>query len=729
MDTKKTMDAAEAENKKSRLIAKEELAAVALALLAGFCTGRATLAFGAVPFGFGLLCALRRQTVPVYLGLCLSLLGRVQTLPLLAAYTLCLAVRAFISVGASGVKLGELSQKIFCEHLSVRAVIAAFGAFGVGLYRLAKGGFAYYHLFGTLIAIFGATVAALLWSRLSVSFGKTNGFWNAVSQISLFAVCVWGLREVSVYGVWMGTLACILVTLTATRRSGLILGCFTALVCGLCVSFDYAPLFVFGAVCYGFLSSVSSFAGCFASFSAGMLWGFYVGGVPALAELLPALVTGNFIFFIVDKLYLEQAPELADAPAVLQLPAREQYLAAARLFHASDRMSVLHKGLDELSKTLSSKKAIFSTSCDISALLSSASVGREGLCAEIGEMCVDEPQSTKIRTLTPTVDLLAVSEFFAEGISAKEENYEPLPALTEKIITVLQKQVGEGMFGACAYKNGKTHVIISCNKPQLLEEHKRELCQAVGEVCRMRVRCGQTRELDGIYYMSLESAPVLAATFAGKKRSSPDEPRFCGDSFGTVEIANGARMAAFISDGMGSGEAAAEVSGLCSLFMQALLPTEFAVSGSAKTTLAILDSFLCARNAQALNECSSTVDLALFDLEQCRATFYKSGAAPTYVFRDGTLFKLRSNTPPMGIIPNSDIGKITMEILPGDTVVMISDGISEGKDDCPELFSYIHSRLLTHTPAQLADAMIKYADSHSCPDDVSTLVVRFSLVD
>ena len=81
---------------------------------------------------------------------------------------------------------------------------------------------------------------------------------------------------------------------------------------------------------------------------------------------------------------------------------------------------------------------------------------------------------------------------------------------------------------------------------------------------------------------------------------------------------------------------------------------------------------------------------------------------------------------PLGILDTADVGRIDMEILPGDTVIMVSDGVTEGREECPELFDYLRSRLLTHNAEQLADSIIKYADKRGCTDDVSVLVTKVS---
>ena len=146
------------------------------------------------------------------------------------------------------------------------------------------------------------------------------------------------------------------------------------------------------------------------------------------------------------------------------------------------------------------------------------------------------------------------------------------------------------------------------------------------------------------------------------------------------------------------------------------------------TALGMLNVFLRSRGGGSLHECSATVDLMELDLMKGRAYFYKSGAAPTYVFRENSLFKIRSRTVPIGILKDVDVRQIHFEIGPGDVIVMVSDGVTQLKEECPWLFDLLKSqggeggRELS--PDRLADLVVKYAKEEGSTDDLSVLVVK-----
>ena len=103
----------------------------------GAATGMAELAFGALPFGFGLLCAVpKRRVAAVLSGLLLSSLAQSKILPFAACILLTLAIRALLSVVGSKRRGEKIFARIFDEHVSLRVVSAAIGALALGLYRL-----------------------------------------------------------------------------------------------------------------------------------------------------------------------------------------------------------------------------------------------------------------------------------------------------------------------------------------------------------------------------------------------------------------------------------------------------------------------------------------------------------------------------------------------------------------------------------------------------------------
>ena len=123
-------------------------------------------------------------------------------------------------------------------------------------------------------------------------------------------------------------------------------------------------------------------------------------------------------------------------------------------------------------------------------------------------------------------------------------------------------------------------------------------------------------------------------------------------------------------------------------------------------------------------ECSTSVDLFDFDLITGEGVFYKCGAAASYLKRDGSIFRIRSETAPIGIMKNIDAERIRVEVRGGDYLVMISDGISQTVEDSAWLLEFLAKPITLDVAAYaelIIDEAIKRGRSY---DDLSVAVAR-----
>ena len=147
---------------------------------------------------------------------------------------------------------------------------------------------------------------------------------------------------------------------------------------------------------------------------------------------------------------------------------------------------------------------------------------------------------------------------------------------------------------------------------------------------------------DGSLSVLLTASRKLRVRCVSRTLRSDGEEEYCGDTVGTFEGGDD-RFYAFISDGMGAGYDAAVTSGICALFLKKML----SAGNGCESALRIINGFLRNKGNGSLHECSATVDLWELDLLSGKASFCNCGAAPTYVLRDGGLFKIRSKTLPI----------------------------------------------------------------------------------
>ena len=196
---------------------------------------------------------------------------------------------------------------------------------------------------------------------------------------------------------------------------------------------------------------------------------------------------------------------------------------------------------------------------------------------------------------------------------------------------------------------------------------------------------------------------------------SAGDGEVCGDAIVSFEAAGKYYM--LISDGMGSGREAALTSGVCAAILQRLI----GAGAGLETSLKMMNSIIRAGE----RECSATVDIAEIDLITGEARFIKSGAAPSFVLRNGSIFRLQSKTVPIGIIRALDAEMIKFDVLPGDRVVMVSDGAARSYEEVPWLLDMMTSDevLLKGSPKEAAAKIVREAARRGAADDITAGVI------
>ncbi len=675
--------------------------------------------------------------------------------------------------------LGEVYPILFSEHVSLRMATSCIAAFAVGVYRLTEGGFLYYDLYGTLLGCIAAPAAVLLFTGF-FSGEKVGDYRKMSGFLALAFALIWAVGDWKIYGISMAAFGCMFVTLYVTRKSGIVMGMVTGTVCGLAVTPQLAPLFAFSSLCSGLLFPISVFFAAVTAFSVGIAWGLYVSGIGVLNGLLAALLASVLLFAVLDKLFFSAEKAQEDTEVIgrekeagyVCEPLAEKDLNGVRL-------NDTHRTVKELCESFSSLSEVFLTMsqrmrtpnsgdlrriCDNAFDASCASCSEKGKCwgeryhktaSEVGalslalhqkgqvdredaerslkERCSRLPEileeinhnaalhSKQIlqgdRTEIFALDYAALSELLSSAMVRGKSEYECQEELTRRLCESLT-ELDSGLTGACVYGGRMARILIRGQDSRAMVRSKARIAEAVRRVCPFSVNEGEICDGDELC-MEFEQTEALSVTYAQRIARAENEERYCGDTAGMFK--NGeARFYAFISDGMGSGQEAALTSGISALFLKKLLSS----GNSCETALKMLNGFLRNRGSGSLHECSATVDLMELDLMEGNASFYKSGAAPTYVFRDGSLFKIRSRTVPVGIIQELDTRRIGFHVGEGDVIVMVSDGVTQGKEECPWLFDLLRSQGENVSAERLADLIVKYAKEEGSTDDISVLVVK-----
>ncbi|MBQ8961471.1 MAG: SpoIIE family protein phosphatase [Ruminococcus sp.] len=200
-----------------------------------------------------------------------------------------------------------------------------------------------------------------------------------------------------------------------------------------------------------------------------------------------------------------------------------------------------------------------------------------------------------------------------------------------------------------------------------------------------------------------------ASSCASGSKENGDTCLSFNDGTGTATVV--------LSDGMGTGREAALESRLVVKLFRRLM------TGGADCLSAVrlINSVMLTKSRE---EAFATLDASRFDLDRGLLETVKSGAAPTLILHGGSVLKVSAPTFPIGICQQSEVSTNTFQVSPGDTVIMFSDGISEGE------YLFIKELLLKGGDLktivdQICGKAPVFAPTFR-PDDVTVIGIRIS---
>jgi len=155
----------------------------------------------------------------------------------------------------------------------------------------------------------------------------------------------------------------------------------------------------------------------------------------------------------------------------------------------------------------------------------------------------------------------------------------------------------------------------------------------------------------------------------GIERRKKDGAYVSGDNFSTLQLENGNFLMG-LSDGMGSGSTACKESELVLDLVERFLEAGF----SMETAIKMMNAAMVLKGEADL---FSTVDLCKIDLYNGKASFFKIGAAASFLKRGGEVKSFSSHSLPVGVGNNPEIEQEEMTLKNGDFVVMVTDGVLE----------------------------------------------------
>lgn len=747
------------------------------ALLA-FLLGGCVLPFSVYPLGVAFLCTATDSLPFCVLGFLMA--GFTRGTPLWLYPTTCVLTllcrvlaRIFIDMPS---RLGErvnisslaahLRGRIFAESLYLRMTSSCVSVFFLSLVSIISGGFRYYDLFGALLSIAAAPVAVFLYSGFFGTDGtvgeRVGKFLHHAWAVAIAVSVCLSLTKITALGAFLSATAAFASVLAISRRSGFAAAAVTAVLCGACLGVTYVPVFLAISVAAYCLMDLSPAAAAAVSCLVGSLTEYFLGGSQNERSFFLPFLCGCVLFCTAIKITNTYALSLAPSnPKPSKKPATSPFSDKNASFeHLSDAFFSLSESFFRLGRHLKKPSGTelkqlcdeafdeicplcpnrtvcweekYSVMKEIVSRLA-AGIGKTGVLAdsdipsELPALCgLHENVIAEIRARTAglsrarfsgekaqifALDYGAMSKIIKETLEMQKERNTQNTAAERAVRERLSVLGFEPLSVTVLGERGK-QISLLLPAPALDAKRLSYLSEQLRTCLGTCLSPLHMTEHEDSILLSCKETPC----FTWKRGSSfAASEGVCGDAISSFSDAENGYFYALLCDGMGSGMEAALTARLASTFLQKLL----SAGVRPETALRMLSDFLRLGRNGGSEESSTTVDLLQLDEYTGKGVFFKCGAAPTYVKRAGSIFKLSANTLPLGILKENSEKRIEFDLSEGDVTVMVSDGIG-GEEECLWLLDYLNSTEETN-PEVIATFLTEAASTHGRRDDLSALV-------
>ena len=202
--------------------------------------------------------------------------------------------------------------------------------------------------------------------------------------------------------------------------------------------------------------------------------------------------------------------------------------------------------------------------------------------------------------------------------------------------------------------------------------------------------------------------------YVGKNRSKTS-----GDSYLCENFQNGTSIIA-ISDGMGNGSIAHAESSLALRVLKCMLNFDVPVAEAVRVLAEL-------KQQSNTDERFFSLDLCVVDKENGRAHFYKQAATSTFLMRRETVRKIEMSGLPIGVVDGEGIDQMSVDLMPGDIIVMCSDGIVDVFSDS-DLFEKRILKNIDHDVNKMTQDLLDYTIRRSrgiVNDDMMVVAAQY----
>lgn len=269
---------------------------------------------------------------------------------------------------------------------------------------------------------------------------------------------------------------------------------------------------------------------------------------------------------------------------------------------------------------------------------------------------------------------------------------------------------------AAAYRNSAGRIFIEFCCDNITSLNCKAVMKELSEMFLKQFEYSAKQIYQGGYIISFSEKTSFAVNcFAAQCSACDDEPSgdtaVCfEDSFGNTYLV--------ISDGMGSGNLAAVDSKITvSLFRR------FITGGI--DTLTAVDMINSIMLSKSSDESFATLDIAKINLDTGELTLIKSGASATLIKHDDSVMMVNASTFPVGIINETKPFVKKFSFGQGDSIVMLSDGVSDKSYQYIKTLMLENDSELNKVPERICDNAKKFFSGRR--DDITVLTAKLTV--
>ena len=732
---------------------------LANAAVFAFClfSGRAVVYPGIAPFGLAALCACllsERKIAPAFTGALVGMLasGRpfaaIACIPVIFVYVFY----KYIGFGNGGIaaKLGAKRAICITAPLSQVACSLLWGALGGFTYADILSipiSAALCYLFVPLYERTGAMIysgaAGVSAEKSLAGSGRVSVHDLVIAALPLGALLL-GIADIASPGrapaAFVASAICVCIAYSCGAAVGAVIGAL--LSAGLPSLPPMVGTLALCGLCAGAFSSMGK-RGSICAVAAALMFSFWQGGIAILAPPWPELFLSAVVLAVIPPKLLERIStfsegvsrtnkELYQSAGAIRTGAMLSLNRLLPVFASMQRAYLARENEPVNMQSVCAgcrNEELCHGSYSIRTVKVFSAIARGGVDEDFRSFCLrweDMREQIMLARMQRECSKMigrqikAIGAMIGNVARSFSREYAPETQLTGRISLAISDSCDADVFSVNASReDGLLKVDVSCSSCGGCRRCESVLAPVISECAGMGMQCVNYGCISkgGICRLHYEPVEKLNVVI-GVSRRAPNGEKSCGDSYAFGRL-DGGRFYVALSDGMGSGVAANELSQRTITLVEDYLAAGLEPALAAETANRYMSSVARGKERYA------TLDLHCFSLFDGAMEYVKVGACHSYIFSDSGMRVLGDSSLPLGIFDELMLSAKREQVSQGDVLVVISDGISDcAREDSDRWMDSIKSGISRHNPQLAAEYILKKSQEKDGVDDRTVLVIR-----